>query len=228
MSSIAIPERMTGSRRRFYVGLSLGFVPLVFLGFWRTYFGPLLGGTYDRHWIFHVHGAVFLGWMALLVTQTALAARRRTREHMALGRWGFVWGVAVFVLGIVVSIVIMRAGYSDGGVTSIPEALWSASAPLTDITQFAVLLALGWRYRRKVEFHRRYMVWATVAILPAATARMAYLLGPWSFEILFGAIVAILVARDLRTLGRVHPASVVGLLILLPRLALSVSYKFVG
>ena len=162
----------------------------------------MLRGAYDRHWIFHVHGAVFLGWMALLVVQTSLAARRRTREHMALGRWGFVVGVAVFVLGVVVSIAIIRAGYADGEIASMPRALWSASAPLTDIVQFAILLALGWRYRRKVEFHRRYMVLATVAMLPAATARMRYLLGAWSFEMLFVMIVALLVARDLGTLGR--------------------------
>ena len=218
---------MTDRARRFYVGLSLGFVLLVFLGFWPNYFGPLLRGAYDRHWIFHVHGLVFLGWMALLVIQTSLAARRKTRAHMALGRWGFIVGVAVFVLGVVVSIAIIRAGYAEGEITSIPGALWSASAPLTDIVQFAILLALGWRYRRKVEFHRRYMVLATVAMLPAATARMRYLLGAWSFEVLFVMIVALLVARDLRTLGKVHQATVVGLVILLPRLALSLAYKFV-
>lgn len=57
---------------------------------------------------------------------------------------------------------------------------------------------------------------------------MGYLLGSWSFEIVFVAIVLILLARDLKTMGRIHRATIVGLLILLPRLALSLSYRFVG
>ena len=97
-----------------------------------------------------------------------------------------------------------------------------------DITQFGILLALGWSLRRKIEFHRRYMVLATIAILPAATARSAYLLGPWSFEILFLALVSVLVARDLYLDRRLHAANILGILILLPRLVLNLSYKFIG
>ena len=215
--------------RAFYPGLALALTIVAILGFWPTYFGPLLtGAPYERHWIFHVHAAVFMGWMALLILQVSLAARRRTKAHRTVGTWGFLEGVAVFVLGVVVSMAIIRAGYSDGSITSVPGALWYASAPLTDIIQFAILLALGWQTRRKVEFHRRYMVWATVAMLPAATGRMGYLLGSWSFEIAFAAIVAVLIARDLNKLGRIHRATTVGLLILIPRLVLNLSYRFVG
>ena len=213
--------------RRFYLAVALAMTMLVFIGFWPSYFSVLVSGTgYDRHWVFHLHAAVFMGWMGLLITQVILARRRQTAAHMAVGRWGFVWGIAVFVLGVVVSIAIIRGGYAAGSISSVTDALWFASAPITDITQFAVLLGLGWASRRKVESHRRYMILATVAILPAATARMAYLLGPWSFEMWFLAIVAVLIWRDLHTMKEVHGATVGGVLILLPRLVLNVSYKF--
>ena len=212
--------------RSFYLAMALMMAALVIIGFWPSYFSAIASGSYDRHWVFHLHALVFMGWMVLLIAQVLLAARRRTKAHMAVGRWGFLVGVAVFALGIIVSVAIIRDGYAAGSISSASQALWFASAPLTDIVQFAVLLGLGWAYRRKVESHRRYMVLATVAILPAATARMAYLLGPWSFEMLFIAIVAVLVWRDLAVLKRVHSATVIGLLILLPRLVLNVSYKF--
>lgn len=200
---------------------------LVFIGFWPFYFGVLLSGAgYGRHWVYHLHAAVFLTWMGTLIVQTTLAARRKTRLHMSVGVKGFVLGVAVFLMGVLVTVAVVREWLAGGVVSTWPEVAWGASAPATDITQFAVLLGLGWAYRRKPEFHKRFMVLATVAILPAATARMAYLLGPWSLEMLFTGIVAVLVVRDLRQHGRLHPANLWGIVILLPRVALNVAYKF--
>lgn len=213
--------------RRFYPGLALGMTVLVFVGFWPFYFGVLVsGGVYERHWVYHVHAVVFLSWMATLIAQTILVARRKTRTHMAVGKNGFVLAAAVFAMGVVVTLVVVREWFAEGVVSTLSAATWAASAPLVDITQFGVLVALGWSYRRKPEFHKRYMVLATVAILPAATARMAYLLGPWSLEMLFAGLVAVLVIHDLRRDRRLHPANVVGILILLPRVFLNISYKF--
>jgi hypothetical protein len=147
---------------------------------------------------------------------------------MKLGVGGFAWAVAVFVLGVVVSFVLMFQLFDAGIVTSWPEALWETSAPLVDITQFAILIVLGWMYRKKLDFHKRYMALATVAILPAATARMGYLLGPWSLEVMFAVLAALLLAYDFRVQSRIHVANIVGLLILLPRVLLNISYKFIG
>jgi hypothetical protein len=47
----------------------LGVAAMVAWGFWPSYFGPLLRGGVDRHWIIHVHAAVFLGWVILLVVR---------------------------------------------------------------------------------------------------------------------------------------------------------------
>jgi len=220
---------MPSKRGAFYVVMAIFMTTLVLAGFWPTYFGVLLSGSeYDRHWIFHIHAVVFMGWMAALIGQTSLVARRRTKTHMKLGVGGFVWAVAVFVMGVVVSFVLMFQLFDDGAVTSWPSALWGASAPLVDITQFAILIALGWTHRKKLDFHKRYMALATVAILPAATARMGYLLGPWSLEVMFAVLAGLLIAYDFRVQSRIHIANLVGLLILLPRVLLNISYRFIG
>ncbi|MEQ9398461.1 MAG: hypothetical protein RJQ04_04775 [Longimicrobiales bacterium] len=61
---------MATTTRRYHIALAAGMTLLVFLGFWPSYFGVLVSGQgYDRHWIFHLHAAVFLGWMALLLAR---------------------------------------------------------------------------------------------------------------------------------------------------------------
>ena len=49
-----------------YLVIALGVAAMVVAGFWPSYFGPLLHGGADRHWIIHVHAAVFIGgsWAA--------------------------------------------------------------------------------------------------------------------------------------------------------------------
>ena len=54
--------------RLFFVGMALFMTTVVFLGFWPTYFGPLLvGAGFDGHWILHVHAFIYMGWMAVLL-----------------------------------------------------------------------------------------------------------------------------------------------------------------
>lgn len=68
-----------------YVSLALAMTMMVVASFWAIYFGPLLRGDAERPWLFHLHGAVFLGWMGLLVTQATLVSLGRTRLHRRVG-----------------------------------------------------------------------------------------------------------------------------------------------
>jgi hypothetical protein len=81
--SIPLPFVTT---RRFYVGLSLLVAAIAFVGFWPTYFGPLLAGTVDTLPLIHFHAAVYVGWLLIFVTQTVFAARGRVDLHVKLGR----------------------------------------------------------------------------------------------------------------------------------------------
>ena len=86
----------TSSPRLFFVGMAAFMLALVVAGFWPTYFGRLLSGLgpslkvpiAGMPWVIHLHAAVFLGWMAVLLTQATLIARGKTRAHMKLGRFG--------------------------------------------------------------------------------------------------------------------------------------------
>jgi len=95
-----------------------------------------------------------------------------------------------------------------------------------DITQFAILLSLGFVNRKNPPIHKRYMLLTTIAILPAATARMEYLIGPWSMELLFLLFAVLILFHDRRIHGKIFRANIVGLLILLPRALLAMMHKF--
>ncbi len=58
---------------RAYLAIALGLGATAGWGFWPTYFGPLLRGGVNRHWIIHVHAAVFIGWLLPLMGQVGRA-----------------------------------------------------------------------------------------------------------------------------------------------------------
>ena len=74
----AAPRRV---RTRAFAGLSALMVGIVVVGFWPSYFGPMVRGDIERPAIIQLHGVVFVGWMALLMAQVALAARGRMQLH---------------------------------------------------------------------------------------------------------------------------------------------------
>src|SRR5215510_13642988 len=110
MSTATVAEQQSSVKpgisrpRRFYLGMAAFMILMVFVGFWPSYFGPLLRGAAARPLVIHLHGVVFMGWMALLLTQVALAARGRTKAHRKLGSFGIAYGFMVLLMGLVVAI----------------------------------------------------------------------------------------------------------------------------
>jgi hypothetical protein len=105
-SSALLPQRARASRQnvhRFYLGITLLLIAMVGVGFWPGYFGPLTSSGVTRPWIIHLHGAVFSGWMALLLLQVSLASVGRVHLHRRIGNLGVAYGALVFVLGAAVA-----------------------------------------------------------------------------------------------------------------------------
>lgn len=214
------------SDHRFYAGMAVFGIVLVVLGFWPSYFGPLIDSSYSGTVVVKVHAIAFLAWMALFLTQALLVGSGRSKLHRRLGMYGVGLGVLMVVLGLAVSVGLVQRFLAEGLTNSVGGGVAMASAPFVDIIQFAILLSWAYLSRKNPPDHRRLMMLATVSILPAATARMGYLLGPWSMEILFGLMAGLILFQDWRNHGRIARVNLIGLLILLPRALLEVSHKF--
>jgi len=198
----------------------------VVVGFWPSYFGPLLlQGNALRPWVIHLHGVVFIGWMALLLTQVVLAATGRVRAHRKIGNLGILYGCLVLIMGLVVTfaapILHVRAGEWD-----MDRAAGFLPIPFGDMVLFGGFFGAAVAYRRKPEIHKRFILLATVALVFAAAGRMASVVAVpvallvWLSPLLIG------IGYDLIKRRGIHPVYAIGftaLVIALTRFALAQS-----
>jgi len=198
------------SKRRFYIGLSLLMTVLVAIGFWPSYYGPLIRGASQAPAILHFHGVIYVGWLALLIVQAMLAARGRIRAHRSLGNIGIGYGVLVWLVGMLVSFVAPIA-HVNAGEWTIDQAAAFLPIPLGDMVLFGGFFAAAVAYRPKPEIHKRLMLLATLAIVFAAAFRlqaagvpMPAALALWFAPLFLG------VAYDRLTRGSVHPVYWIG------------------
>lgn len=199
--AVVLPSRSW--TRRFYVGITLILMAMVIRGFWPSYFGPLFTGGVTRPWVIHLHGAVFSGWMVLLLTQVSLIATGRMQVHRRLGNFGIAYGAFVLALGLVVSFAA-PALHVRAGEWTVDRAAGFLLLPLIDMVLFAGFFGAAIAYRRRPEIHKRLILAATVALAFAAVARMAFE-SPVVFLVVWLSPLFAAMAFDVFTRRRVHP-----------------------
>jgi uncharacterized membrane protein YozB (DUF420 family) len=165
------PRVRARTKTSFYVTMSVFMTAIVLAGFWPSYYGALLRGDAVRPPVIHVHGAVFSGWMALLLAQVALAWRGRVQWHRRVGRWGIAYGFLVLIMGVVVGITA-PVMHLNAGEWPRERAAGFLLVTMGDMVLFGSLFVAAVAYRRKPEVHKRLMLAATVALLFAAVSRI--------------------------------------------------------
>ena len=153
-----------------------------------------------------IHAAVSAGWIALLVAQAYLVATRRISLHRRLGVLGGVLATGVIVFGWLVAVRSTDPALN-------PQAFEFFVLPASELLVFTILTACALYWRSTPPTHKRLMLLGTLALIPAATTRpvppgIFFLLGMVGVpEAVF---ILALVAHDLRTVRRVHPATMWG------------------
>ena len=197
-------------RRRFYIAQAVLMTILIGIGFWPSYYGPLMRGATNAPVILHVHGVIFVGWMALLIVQAVLAARGNIRAHRSLGTVGIGYGALIWVMGLIVSVVAPTLHVNRGEWT-IDQAATFFPIPLGDMVLFGGFFAAAVYYRTKPEIHKRLIMMATIAIVFAAAFRLQNAGVPMGAAIALWYVPVILaMVYDLRTRGSVHPVYWIG------------------
>jgi hypothetical protein len=202
--------------RLFYTGMAVAFLLIVFAGFARTYYLRPYFSTPQLTPLLHLHGLIFTSWIVLLLAQTVLIAAKRTSIHRRLGWAGAVLAGLMILVGTTTAIV--RAKVVEVPVGS-PSPLAFLTIPLGDMLVFALLIGAGFYYRRRTDAHKRLMLLATIAILPAAVARLPFdfiqQFGPLAFFGLPDLLIPVCLVYDLLTRGRPHHATVWGGLLII-------------
>ena len=209
-------ERRWRDDRIFYTGMAVVVILTVFAGFARTYFLKTFTGAPPLPPLVHLHAILFLTWTILLLAQTTLIGTGRTYIHRRLGIAGAVLAATIVTLGYMVAIAGARRGFRG----QFPDESGSLDAlqflilGLGDLLLFSSFVAAGLWNRFRPEVHKRFMLLATINLLPAAVTRIP--LGsarlPVAFALLF-VLVAAGPLYDWYSRGRVHPAYLWGGLI---------------
>ena len=212
-AQVEVTHKSDQSKRRerlFYTGTAVAFVLTVFAGFARTFYLRPHFQTQSLIPLLVLHGIVFTSWIALLLTQTTLVATKRTRTHMRLGVAGGLLASLMILIGTVTAIVRAKGPSPVPGV----NPLSFLTIPLGDMLVFASLVGAAFYFRRRADTHKRLMLLATIAILPAAVARLPFAFiqqyGPLAFFGLSDLFIVPCLIYDIVTRGRPHRAMVLG------------------
>jgi len=155
----------------------------------------------------HLHAVLFMGWVAIYLTQNVLVATDRIHLHRRLGWLAAAWMAAMVVSGFVVTAAMVRSGTVPFFFRPLHFLVFDPVAVLTfaSLTTAAILL------RRHTDWHRRLHFCGMTILLGPAFGRLLPLplLQPWSWEATYAVILLFPLAgawADIRRCGKAHPA----------------------
>lgn len=155
----------------------------------------------------HIHAVLFMGWVAIYLTQNVLVSTDRMGLHRKLGWFAAGWALAMVASGFVVITAMARAGTVPFFFTPLQFLVFD---PVTLLT-FVGLTAAAIVLRRRTEWHRRLHFCGMAILLGPAFGRLLPLplFVPYAWEATFAACLLFPLYgmwRDHRRSGRVHPA----------------------
>lgn len=222
MATVAQRPTHLSSERLFFMGMAAWMTVTIFIGFAPTYYlAPWVHGVTSRGVsagaaltpLVHLHGAIFTSWMILFCAQVGLIASGRADIHKKLGLLSLALAPAMLVIGYLTATGAARAGSSPPG--------WDDKAflliPLTSLVLFGGFFVAALIKRHRSDYHKRFMLLATIALLLPALARLVRYfdlpllpVGVLGGLVLLNLYPVALIAFDLKQSGRVHPATAWG------------------
>ena len=189
----------------FFPAMSLLILGVVVFGFAQSYFlaGMITAKLPNK--LVHIHGALFVSWIFLMVIQNALVALRQVRWHRTLGVLGLILPPLMVIFGVLtVNDSIRRNG------TGIPAELILVG----DFQELALFVLLtGWALllRRNAAWHKRLMIMGTLALMGPAVNRWPFpdaLRLPGTIAVCL-ALPLLVVGYDVWSLRRVHRSTAI-------------------
>ncbi len=201
---------------RFFSGYMLAIIAIIFAGFAPSFYlrgiATAAAPLAPLRWDMIVHGVLASLFMAAFPVQAWLAASRRMKAHIALGRWAFALGAALVPLGYVTG----AQAYHAVRPVPVPREMLEPfiALPLFGSLFLGIALLVAWRCRFDVATHKRLMVAMACLMADPAIFRLPIVEpGPAGLLVIQMLMLATLVPLwlwDIATLGRVHRGTAVG------------------
>jgi hypothetical protein len=166
------------SDHKFFTFMSLATFTAVTVGFGNFYGHRLVTQQVPIATVIHIHGAVFLAWILTFVLQVYFAAKNKITVHMKVGKAAIFIAVAMLLSGFMTSLYAAKTGHMGIPGVEFPTIEGFLLLNLSSLTVFIILTSAGWIYRNKPQFHKRFMLMATVAgLAPPGISRLPGLSG---------------------------------------------------
>ena len=162
-------------------------IPLIFAGFYKTYFQPFPNFKKDIDFYIHIHAAIAALWVAILIAQPFLIINEKKALHRKIGKLTYF----IFPLLILSFIPQIIKTYNAGAFAFL-------FFPIADGLLLILFYSLAIYYKKKTARHMRYMIASALVLLGPTFGRIGpHLLG-WS-ELLtqnvqYGIIYTILIS----------------------------------
>ena len=202
------------AERKFYSRMALFMMAVIVIGFAPSFYlrglvhYPRPNPTLPPFVM--LHGLMFTTWLLLFIAQTQLVARGRRDLHIKLGVASMVLGVALIPTMYLAAVW----GVARANQAPFTDPFNWTIVPLDGIIPFALMLWLGWARRRQAQWHKRAMLVAALMIMHPGVGRIP--IGTPTLAVhAIGCILSLamfvpLILWDWRTLGRLHPATLLG------------------
>ncbi len=207
MATLVLPRHKLRTDNVFFSAMAVLALAIVLIGFAQSYFLAGMLRAKLPNALVHVHGALFVSWILLLLVQTSLVAVRRVQWHRTLGLLAVVIAPLMVVVGILTVIDSIRR---NSGAGPPPEILLVGDT--VALLLFSVLIGWGMLARRNPIAHKRLMILGTFAILGPAIDRW-HLGLPLTFGIYF-LLPLLLVLYDLASRRRVQRSTATATLLI--------------
>jgi hypothetical protein len=148
--------------------IGLGVLIILFWGFYRTYivFFPAFEGF---QFIQHFHGVLMLLWMALLIIQPWLIARKKLRIHKLIGKVSFVIAPLLIISIFLVSQMTFHRNLSQD--VPMSDAIAEIALNIGSLLVFIILYALAVLNTKRTFYHMRYMIGTALLMIGPGLGR---------------------------------------------------------
>ncbi len=164
--------------------------------------------------IVYIHGIIMLIWYTLVVVQTSLIRSGNHSLHITLGKTSSVLAVGIVISGILMTL----ESYERSGRVDI------VTINIFLIINFIILYSLALLNRKSADKHKRLILFASLAMILPALGRITQALGINDFISipLWLILMLAIVVYDLRTLKKVHKATILGSVLIIVGIAFTV------
>lgn len=201
-------------RPTFYFWMTVALALVIFGGFGVSYFQPMASGNLrPMSPVVHLHGLFYFSWMLLLIVQSGLVNSGNVILHRTLGTLGISLATGLIIFASIISVVNIAASLEFGSNPFLFQLMYLNVAA---IISFTILFSMAMNRTRQSDYHRRYILIATIAFIGAGINRayvFAFGVDFAPFWFLYGVsdlFIAAILLHDWKTIGKPHPATLTG------------------